>query len=272
MNALPIYLNLFKEFNLKATFFLVGKDLENDSNVKLLKKILDDGHEVANHGYLHNGFDTFSNKEKFDDIRKSHDIIKLKLNTECHGFKAPCYALDVSVIKMLMKIGYEYDSSMISTVISGMMKMYYRFIVRQKMHPSNWGYFSHLFAPSAPYHPDQRYIWRKGKEDILEMPVTTLPFLKIPIHFSFINVIGFKLFFFYKLFTYISPTSFLNYSFHAVDLLPHNVLPKSFYYRPGLKRTLQWRLDRAKWILEEIMKRYTIQTSFSISQKYRKLL
>lgn len=268
LHTIPVYLDLFKEFGVNATFFLVGRDLENDHNVTILREITDYGHEVANHSYQHNGFDFFATEDRFDDIRKCHEIIRLKLGIECRGFKAPCYALDPALIGMLEKLGYEYDSSMISTIISSLMKMYYRLVIGEKIHPSNWGYLSHLFAPTTAYYPDCTRVWRRGERDILEIPITTLPFLRTPIHFSFVNVFGPMIFSIFNLMKFTQP-NILNYAFHAVDLIPNNILPKDFYRRPGLKRDFQWRLDQAKWILEEIIKTYQIKTSFSVSETFR---
>ena len=48
---IPHVLDILDELNLKITFFIVGKDAENDANRKYLKMITQRGHEVGNHSY-----------------------------------------------------------------------------------------------------------------------------------------------------------------------------------------------------------------------------
>jgi peptidoglycan/xylan/chitin deacetylase (PgdA/CDA1 family) len=47
----PHVLNILKEYNAKATFFLVGKRAQ--AHPDLVQQILADGHEVASHGFAH---------------------------------------------------------------------------------------------------------------------------------------------------------------------------------------------------------------------------
>ena len=47
----PFILNTLKEERVKATFFLVGKQI--DQYPELFKQIISDGHVIANHSYSH---------------------------------------------------------------------------------------------------------------------------------------------------------------------------------------------------------------------------
>lgn len=54
-NATPKILNTLKKHNIKATFFILGKNLDSYPKSKeILKEILHDGHAIANHSYSHN--------------------------------------------------------------------------------------------------------------------------------------------------------------------------------------------------------------------------
>lgn len=51
----PNILKVLDEYNIKGTFFIVGKTLENnEESKKLLKEIAKDGHAIGNHTYSHN--------------------------------------------------------------------------------------------------------------------------------------------------------------------------------------------------------------------------
>ena len=47
----PWVLSLLKDFNAKATFFCIGKNVEKYPEI--YKKILEEGHSVGNHSYSH---------------------------------------------------------------------------------------------------------------------------------------------------------------------------------------------------------------------------
>jgi len=75
--ATPFILKILKQENIKATFFLVGIQIEK--NPKLFQNIIADGHIVANHTYTHiNGWLT-CNKNYLKDINRCQKLIPNKL-------------------------------------------------------------------------------------------------------------------------------------------------------------------------------------------------
>lgn len=48
----PKVLDILKEENVKATFFVIGKLV--DSHPEIVKRAYEEGHYIANHGYSHN--------------------------------------------------------------------------------------------------------------------------------------------------------------------------------------------------------------------------
>ena len=70
-------LNILDDYNVKATFFVCGKDLELYGDA--YKRIVDDGHTLGMHSYSHNFGDIYSSGDAFAaDYVKIHDLI---LNT-----------------------------------------------------------------------------------------------------------------------------------------------------------------------------------------------
>ncbi len=51
--AVPRILSVLKELDLVISFFIVGKDAEQEANRPFLKAIADAGHEIANHSLTH---------------------------------------------------------------------------------------------------------------------------------------------------------------------------------------------------------------------------
>jgi len=49
----PYVLDILDELGLKITFFIVGKDADDEKNKPYLQMITQRGHEVGNHSYHH---------------------------------------------------------------------------------------------------------------------------------------------------------------------------------------------------------------------------
>lgn len=81
--ATQFVLEELKKYNAKATFFCIGKNVED--NFDLYKKIIEEGHAVGNHTYNHlNGWDT-DDKIYLDNIFKARKIIDSNLFRPPYG-------------------------------------------------------------------------------------------------------------------------------------------------------------------------------------------
>jgi peptidoglycan/xylan/chitin deacetylase (PgdA/CDA1 family) len=71
----PRILDVLKQYNVKATFFVIGKMAEN--NAFLVKRESSEGHVVANHTYSHNYDYIYADtKNLVDDFNKSEVLLK----------------------------------------------------------------------------------------------------------------------------------------------------------------------------------------------------
>ena len=76
-------LNILDEYNAKATFFCLGKNVKN--HPETFKKITDKGHAIGNHTYNHfNGWKT-DNKKYFLNIKKAEKFINSNLFRPPYG-------------------------------------------------------------------------------------------------------------------------------------------------------------------------------------------
>ncbi|RLC53340.1 MAG: polysaccharide deacetylase [Candidatus Cloacimonadota bacterium] len=67
-------LKLLAEFNVKATFFVSGKNIEQHKD--LVKQIVDNGHELGNHAYSHRNLIFKTTSFIRNEIVKTDDLIK----------------------------------------------------------------------------------------------------------------------------------------------------------------------------------------------------
>ena len=80
----PLILDLLKQENIKATFFVLGTRAK--SNPEVLKREYLEGHYIANHGYSHIYGDIYSSPQAvLDEYNKTRDIVKEILGTDYDG-------------------------------------------------------------------------------------------------------------------------------------------------------------------------------------------
>jgi len=183
----PFVLNLLEELQLKITFFIVGQDAALTYNQKYIKMIADAGHEIANHSFKHETFlHLYTKEELVAEIETSHAIIKTVSGKEPKGFRGPGFTWSDSLFEVLVDQGYQYDSSTFPTFIGPLARRYYfktsnLTAEEKKERKELFGKFSDGFMKLRPY---VRTL--KNNKDLLQIPVTTMPFFRIPIHLTYL--------------------------------------------------------------------------------------
>ena len=70
----PEILDILKKEDVKATFFVIGKHVEEYPEI--IKREYEEGHYIANHGYSHNNKILYQNEESFiDEVKKTDEAI-----------------------------------------------------------------------------------------------------------------------------------------------------------------------------------------------------
>jgi len=86
----PLILDLLKQENIKATFFVLGSRVE--LNQDTIKRMYKEGHYIANHGYSHIYGNIYANPGAvLDEYNKTQDAIKraLGMDYDGHLFRFP---------------------------------------------------------------------------------------------------------------------------------------------------------------------------------------
>lgn len=103
---------LLDKYHTKATFFIVASLVKKYPG--LTKMIVDKGHEISSHGYLHRLVYKMSKQEFIDDVVRSVDILRKSSDTEVIGYRAPTWSITKKTywaIDVLNSLGLKYDSS-----------------------------------------------------------------------------------------------------------------------------------------------------------------
>ncbi len=183
----PRSLKFLAERNLKITYFIVGQDAAREENFDALKQIADAKHEIGNHSFKHEPWlHLYTKQELTEEFERTENALENVTGQMPKGFRGPGYSLSPTVLEVLAERNYEYDCSTLPTYIAPVARAYY-FFKSPEMSPEErekrkklFGKFSDGFQSLKPYR------WRVGEKNLTEIPVTTLPVLKTPIHFSYL--------------------------------------------------------------------------------------
>ena len=137
----------------RATFFCTANFAKEQPD--LIRRIYDDGHEVACHGVDH-----FA--PKATDAKDCKDLLEKMLPIKVAGYRQP--RMQKINYRDLEKWGYKYDSSVNPAFIPGR--------------------YNHLNVPRKPFK----------KEGILEVPTSVVTFLRIPLFWLALHLFPLKVY------------------------------------------------------------------------------
>jgi peptidoglycan/xylan/chitin deacetylase (PgdA/CDA1 family) len=73
-NLTPVVLDILKEYQMKATFFVLGPKVKQ--NAELLKRAVAEGHEIGNHTWRHAHLTKLSPEEVTEELNKTSQAIE----------------------------------------------------------------------------------------------------------------------------------------------------------------------------------------------------
>ena len=100
---IPDILKTLKEYNAKATFFVLGTWAEKYPEV--VTSIYDAGHEIANHSYAHYRPRSLTRQGMTDEITKCNAAIKNVTGQDCNIYRAPYGEYNNFVVKTAQDLG-----------------------------------------------------------------------------------------------------------------------------------------------------------------------
>lgn len=188
--VVPRILSFFADRNIKITFFIVGQDAALDKNREVIATLPAAGHEIGNHSFKHEPWLHSYSEEDFDcDLAMAEEAIQEATGVQVKGFRGPGYSITETTLRVLKKRGYRYDATAFPNILNPLSRAYLFATTNlsreeKRRRKALFGSFSDAFRPVKPYR------WDLGSERLLELPVTTMPIFKTPIHFSYLTYLG----------------------------------------------------------------------------------
>lgn len=105
-------LDMLARRNTKATFFTLGWIAERYP--QLVREIVEEGHELASHGYGHERASDQSEEAFFADINLAKIVLEDLTGVQVNGYRAPSFSIGTGnlwAFDCLVRAGYRYSSS-----------------------------------------------------------------------------------------------------------------------------------------------------------------
>ncbi|MDE6132046.1 MAG: polysaccharide deacetylase family protein [Oscillospiraceae bacterium] len=97
-------LDSLKEKDVKAVFFVTGDYVKR--NADLVKRMIDEGHVIGNHGMAHASLPNLTRDEAINEIMSLHDYVVNKFGYEMKYFRPPCGEYSEQAVALAQELGY----------------------------------------------------------------------------------------------------------------------------------------------------------------------
>lgn len=109
VRGMPRILALLQRFDIHATFFVPGYTAE--LHPRLVESILDAGHEIGHHGYLHLRSDRISPEQQREEIERGLEALAGGGAPRPKGYRSTSWELTPETFALLIEHQFTYDSS-----------------------------------------------------------------------------------------------------------------------------------------------------------------
>lgn len=113
--GVPLILDMLREYDLHATFFIPGWVAENWTAEA--QQIRDAGHEIGHHGYLHEWVDPDYPEREEEVLVKGLEALDRVLGVRPIGYRSPAWETSVNTLRLLEKYGLFYSSSFLDDLL-----------------------------------------------------------------------------------------------------------------------------------------------------------
>ena len=103
----PALLDLLAEHGAKASFFLVGREVERHD--ALARRIASEGHTLGNHSYSHPRFEALTLDEQLEEIERTQRLLTGIDGRPRHAFRPPRGVLTGAMLASLVRRRHRID-------------------------------------------------------------------------------------------------------------------------------------------------------------------
>lgn len=259
--VVPRVIEFLRKRDISITFFIVGQDAALEKNHAALKMLPDAGHEIASHSFRHEPWlHLYSEADLDRELADAEEAIERATGVKVRGFRGPGFSLSTTTLTVLRKRGYHYDATAFPNILNPLARAYFfahsnLSDEEKEQRKALFGTFSDAFRPIKPYR------WNLPETSVntglLELPVTTMPVFKTPIHFSYLIYLA--------SFNMLAAKAYLNLTItlcrltrtepslllHPLDFLGREDAPELAFF-PGMKLPAERKLEMMDYFFDKL--------------------
>ena len=180
------------------------------------------------------------------------------------GFRGPGFSLSTATLEVLRRRGYRYDATVFPNLLNPLARAY--FFATSNLTAEEKEQRKELFGTwKDALRPVKPFEWRLPGGTLLEIPVSTMPLFKVPLHLSYLLYLAkfsrlaalayFRFALFMCRITGTQPSVLL----HPLDFMGREDCPQLAFF-PGMDLPRERKLALAAELLAMLASRYEIVT------------
>jgi hypothetical protein len=263
--VVPRFLDVLERRKLRITVFVVGQDAALARNHDALRKIAEAGHQIGNHSFHHEPWlHLYSDAKVEEEIALAEEAIFEATGRVPRGFRGPGFSISAAVLGVLLRRGYAYDCSTFPTFLGPLARAYY--FLKSNLPSEERERRKKLFGGwKEGFRPIDPYRWRlKGGGSLLEIPVTTMPVFRLPIHLSYVLYLHAispalaRAYFWTALTLCRAARTGPSILLHPLDFLSGRDVPELSFF-PGMSMPIERKLECVTWCLDLLTRRFDVR-------------
>ncbi|MGH7803018.1 MAG: polysaccharide deacetylase family protein [Candidatus Binatia bacterium] len=144
--AVPRILDLLKRHRMRTTWCVPGHTAL--AYPDLVRRIRDEGHEIAHHGWVHENPARLDEAEERRVLERGFEALDRVAGVRPRGYRSPAWDLSPRTVALLLEYGFEWDSSLMGS-----------------------DFFPYWVRTGDRWSPDEPYVFGEPTR-LVELPVT----------------------------------------------------------------------------------------------------
>ena len=143
--AIPRILDMYRDCGIKQTFFYPAWCMERYP--QLVDMILEDGHEIAAHGYIHEDPNKLPKEEERYWLKRQIEVIEKMTGQRPRGWRGPLYNASKYSIDFLIEEGMIYDATLMGDDVPYVLQTAQGSVIELPSHwaMDDWPHYTHSF-------------------------------------------------------------------------------------------------------------------------------
>ena len=188
--AMPRLLELLDQYRMGITAFVIGEDVTRPTVRPWLAELVNRGHELGNHSFSHDAAVAYGGPQQIaDELSRVEAVVQQAFGVRLEGYRGPSFSYSRDLLSALAERAYRYDASTFPTFLGPLARWYHRLVSRGS--DTDGAGSDQLFGSWAEgFRPLRAYRWQLESHSLIELPTTTMPLLRLPVHGTYLHFLA----------------------------------------------------------------------------------